>query len=404
MLNNPLVMGAILALGLAAGWGAGAVCRAIRLPAVIGYILVGIVLGRSVLGLLTVQNMKGLSFIIYAALALIGFDIGGELAVRRIREWLRPILWTTLAQALFTAFLVTTGVYLYTGNLYEALIFGSIATTTAPITTAIVIREQNACGPLCSTVFAVVGFGDAMAVVLYALAVLYAEILLSATGAGAWATFGRPAWQVFGALLLGGAAGLFLLAFSRDITRKKRLLATTLAIIAAASVAAYYMHFSVILTNLALGVAVINLTAFRREDLFELARSISTPVYIAFFVLAGASMDLHLLATMGWLGAIYLVCRTVGKITGAGAGSALSHAPSPVRRYLGVCLLSQGVVAIGLATQTAAELGGRAGLQLGTMLVTIVSAAAIVFQLVGAPAARYAIIRSGEALPADGRW
>ena len=382
--------------------GAGAVCRAVRLPAVIGYILVGIVMGRSVLGLLTVQNMKGLSFIIYAALALIGFDIGGELAIRKIREWLSPILWTTLAQALFTAFLVTIGVYLYTGKLYEALIFGSIATTTAPITTAIVIREQNACGPLCSTIFAVVGLGDAMAVALYAVAVLYAEIHLSSTGAGAWATFGKPVWQVFGALVLGGTAGLFLLAFSRDTTKRNQLLTITLVIIAGASAVAYYMNFSVILTNLTLGVAVVNLTAFRREDLFELARSVSTPVYIAFFVLAGASMDLHLLATMGWLGAVYLACRTVGKITGAGAGSALSHAPPPVRRYLGVCLLSQGVVAIGLATQAAAELGGRAGFLLGTMLVTIVSAAAIVFQLVGAPAARYAIIRSGEGLPANG--
>jgi Kef-type K+ transport system membrane component KefB len=386
----------MVAVGLLAGWVAGAACRRIKLPAVVGQILVGMVMGVSALGLFSYQNMKGLSFITIAALAFIGFDIGGELEYSVLREMAGSIFWITALQAVLTAVLVSGAVYLYSGRLYESLIFGAVASTTAPVTTAAVLREEKACGPLTTTTFAAVGFGDALAIALYAAAVLYGKVHLSHGAAGNWQAVGGPLWEMLGALALGILLGLVFLFLARKRTAKAQLLPATVALVGAAAALSYALNLSVVLATTALGITVVNLTAWKREDVFKMVRKVTPPLYIIFFVLAGARMDLRLLGTVGGLVAIFIAARAAGKLGGSYLGGIVSDTPPLVRKYLGFCLLPYGPLAIALAAQTAVELGGSVGLGLEARLITVVAIAAVFFQLVGATLARHAIISCGE--------
>lgn len=392
-----------LALGIALllGWAAGLLCRKIKTPMVVGYIVVGILLGNSLLGVFNNRNIEGLYFIIYLGLACIGFDIGGELAFHKLRNLGRPIFWISALETIGATVLVTTAVYLYTRKLYVALIFGALAAATAPAATVDVLREYQASGPLTTTTFAVVGIDDAYAVIIYAFAAFFAKMLLSHKTVHIAEAVLRPAGEILGSIGLGLVIGIAFLYIIRNYTARRGLMVLTWGVIIATTALANILHFSLILANMALGLTVVNLTRWKRDDLFELIRTTTPPVFVLFFVLVGAQLDAAKLASLGVIGLLYIVLRSAGKISGAYIGGLISDAPDTVRKYLGLCLFSQAGVAIGLSIQTkitfGAKLYGAAGIELGIMAVSVIAATSLLFQIVGPPSTRYAVIKAGEA-------
>jgi Kef-type K+ transport system membrane component KefB len=399
--KDPNFIALALGLALLLGWAAGLLCKKVKTPMVVGYIVVGILLGKSLLGVFNDQNIQGLYFIIYLGLACIGFDIGGELAFHKMRNLGKSIIWISALETLGATVLVTTAVYIYTRKLYIALIFGALAAATAPAATVDVLREYQASGPLTTTTFAVVGIDDAYAVIIYAFAAFFTKMLLSHKDVHIAEAVLRPAGEILGSLALGLVIGLAFLFLIRNYTARRGLLVLTWGVIIATTALANILNFSLILANMALGLTVVNLTRWKRDDLFELMRNTTPPLFVIFFVLVGAQLDASKLVSLGVIGLLYIVLRSAGKMSGAYLGGVISDAPDTVRKYLGLCLFSQAGVAIGLSIQTqitfGAKIYGHAGIELGVMAISVIAATSLLFQIIGPPSTRYAVIKAGEA-------
>ncbi|MBC7246970.1 MAG: cation:proton antiporter [Actinobacteria bacterium] len=398
---NPHVVMMMVGLALLLGWGAGLLCRRLKVPMVVGYIIVGIIMGKSLLSIFNDDNFGGLVFFTYLALACIGFDIGGELAFRKLRHLGKSILWISILESAAATILVTIAVYLYTRKLYVALVFGALASATAPAATVDVLREYQASGPLTTTAFAVVGIDDGIAIIIYAFAIFLAKTLLAGGEVRVAEAVLRPLLEILGSLMLGAAVGLLFLLLIRGYTARRGLLVLTWGAIALTTGLANALHFSLILANMAMGMTVVNLTRWRREDLFEIMRGSTPPLFVIFFVVVGSQLQAGKLLSLGWIGLLYIVFRSLGKQGGASLGGMISRAPESVRKYLGLCLFSQAGVAIGLSIQTMLEFGGgrfgEAGVELGMMAISVIAATTLFFQLVGPPCTRHAIIKAGEA-------
>ncbi|MBC7253495.1 MAG: cation:proton antiporter [Actinobacteria bacterium] len=399
--ESPHFLVSMVGLALLLGWGAGLLCRRLKVPMVVGYILVGILMGKSVLGIFNDQNFGGLVYFTYLALACIGFDIGGELAFRKLRHLGNSILWISVLESLGATVLVTLAIYIFFRDLPLALVFGALASATAPAATVDVLREYQSSGPLTTTVFAVVGIDDAVAIIIYAFAIFLAKFLLAGSEVHVAEAVLRPFGEILGALALGTAIGLVFLFLVRNYTARRGLLVLTLGAIVLVTGLANALHLSLILANMAMGMAVVNLTKWRREDLFEIMRGITQPLFVIFFVVVGSQLMAGKLLELGWIGLLYILFRSLGKQAGASLGGTVSKAPESVRKYLGLCLFSQAGVAIGLSIQTMLELGGgnfgAAGVELGTRALSVIAATTLFFQIIGPPLTRYAIFKAGEA-------
>lgn len=399
--ESPHFLVTMVGLALFLGWGAGLLCRRLKVPMVVGYILVGILMGKSILGIFNDDNFGGLVYFTYLALACIGFDIGGELAFRKLRHLGNSILWISILESMGATVLVTLVLYIYTRDLPLALIFGALASATAPAATVDVLREYQASGPLTTTVFAVVGIDDGIAIIIYAFAIFLAKFLLTGSEVRVAEAVLRPFGEILGALALGTVIGTTFLFLVRNYTARRGLLVLTLGAVVLTTGLANALHFSLILANMAMGMAVVNLTRWRREDLFEIMRGITQPLFVIFFVVVGSQLMAVKLLQLGWIGLLYIAFRSLGKQAGASLGGKISVAPEKVRRYLGLCLFSQAGVAIGLSIQTMLELGGGkfgpAGTELGTTAISVIAATTLFFQIIGPPCTRYAIIKAGEA-------
>jgi Kef-type K+ transport system membrane component KefB len=389
-------------LALFLGWSSGILMQKIKVPQVVGYIIVGVIMGSSVLGLFSTESLDSLVFINFLALAFIGFDIGGELSFKSLGKLGKPIIWISMLESLGAFILVTSAIFLYTKKLYVALIFGALSSATAPAATVDVLREYQSSGPLTTTLFAVVGIDDGMAIAIYAFAGLFAKILLGgAESINYFKVTLLPLAEIFGALAIGFAVGVILLLLVRNVTSRGTLLVFIIGSILVTTGIANILSLSLILANMAVGMTVINLPRYGRPDLFELARSITPPLFIIFFVLVGARLDFSMLMSLGVIGLLYVAFRTIGKQSGTWLGAKAGGAPRAVSRYLGICLFSQAGVAIGLSIETMLEFGsgayGTAGVELGAMAITVIAATTLVFQIIGPPCTRYAVVKAGEA-------
>ena len=399
--KDPNFIAMAIGAALLLGWIAGLACRKIKIPMVVGWLIVGIIFGKSLFAVFNETNLDGLVIFTYLALAVIGFDIGGEMAFRKIRALGKSILWISLLETLGASISVTLAVYVYTRKLYIALVFGALAAATAPAATVDVLREYQASGPLTTTTFAVVGIDDAYAVIIYSFSIFFTKMLLTQKEVKAVEILFKPTLEILGSMALGVAVGALFLFMIRNYTARRGLLVITWGVIVFVTGLANLLGLSLILANMALGMTIVNSPKWKRDDLFEIMRGTTQPVFVIFFVLVGAQLDAAKLASLGVIGLLYIVFRSGGKMSGAYLGGVVSQSPEPVRKYLGLCLMSQAGVAIGLATQTMITLGrggfGPAGVELGTMAISVIAATSLVFQLAGPPLTRYAVFKSGEA-------
>jgi len=393
----------LLLVGLAVVFGTiGAkVFQKLRVPQVVGYIVIGLVLGRSGLGVFdaaTVQSLQPFSFF---ALGIIGFMIGGELRIEAFRRYGRSFLTILLSEGL-GAFIVvsilTTGIsYLSTRDVRSSValgvLLGAICSATAPAATVDVLWEYKTRGILTTTVLAIVALDDGLALMLYALASVAASAMVGAGGASNWQLFAKAGYELFGAAALGTGAGLVLNLVLRRIVDKEKTLPFVIGSVAVVIGAARVLGVDLILSTMSLGMLLSNLAPRRSGAAFRTVESVSTPIYVLFFVLVGAR--LHVSGMSGWLWVLavaYVLGRTAGKMVGAYLGARWGRAAQTVRKYLGLCLFSQAGVAIGLAILCADRFAGP----IGTAVVTIVTATTLLVQIIGPPCVKLAVRRAGE--------
>ncbi len=370
-----------------------------KLPQVIGHILVGILLGVSGFKLYDVTDISNLSMVTYFALAMIGFTIGGELRWARLKRFGKSILVITFFESSVSCLFVFTAVYLLSSNLPLSLLLGGLACATAPGGTTNVIQEYKARGKLTSTLYGVVGADDALAIIFFAILSGVSKILIGVTETIEPLTIiFHIVYDIGGALLLGLGLGLIISIWMLKIhSTEVRHLITLISIFLCAGISVS-MEVSLILSSMVMGIIIANIRPHRSRSCFLSLQHISVPLYMLFFVLIGARLDVSHLFTMGSIGAVYFLFRLFGKYFGAFFGAFAANAPSVVRKNIGLCLFSQAGVAIGLALSVDMEFQkyNLEAQQLGASIVTIITASTLIFQIIGPMMTKHALVKANE--------
>ncbi|MBN1483740.1 MAG: cation:proton antiporter [Chloroflexia bacterium] len=371
----------------------------IGIPQVVGFILVGVLLGSSFLNIVPISLVRELDFISEIALGLIGFDMGSHLRFDELRRLGRSIILILLGNSFGAFLLVAGGVYLVTRSIPMALILGALATATAPAATVDVLAEYRAKGPLTTTLLAVVGLDDALSLLLFSFAVVIAEsLLLHAGGLPLAQMIGLPLLEIGGALLLGILVGAPFQWMLNRLKERHAVCAFIVGTVLFVAGLAETFNVSLILATMTMGVVVANLKSNNSQYAHCMIERVGPLAYILFFVLVGARLQISLLPQMGILGLAYLLLRAVGKFGGAWIGAWAGGAAPSVRNNLGFGLLSQAGVAVGLALSCTNRFQGygEAGVQLANATINVITATTFVVQIIGPIMVKFAVTRAGE--------
>jgi len=393
----------LLFLGLTTlgGLAAGKLMNKIKLPAVTGYVLIGVILGSSVTGILTPDILEKMDLINGLALGFIAFVIGEELEFNSLRKCGKSIIYISICEALGAFILVTLSTYLMIRKLHLALILGAVASATAPAATLMVLRESKSEGILTTTLMAVVAIDDAMALILYGFSSSIAKVLMvRGSNLSISNMILKPSLEIAGAIILGILSGLVLSFFAKKMKSQNELLILIVGIVLLNSGLAQFCSVSELLSCMFMGITLCNAIPSLTNRIFRLTANVTPPLYVMFFVLAGARLQLGLIKVVGVLGGIYTLARILGKVGGASLGGYLSDAPKQIRNYIGFGLLSQIGVAVGLAIMISYEfpvsIYGEAGVQMAVWVVNILLFTTIITEVIGPILTKYAITKAGE--------
>lgn len=406
---HPPGLGILLILGIGVFGGVlGAwLFQRLRIPQVIGYIAIGLLLGPSGLGILHQQNLTGLRPFSFLALAVIGFLVGGELESKTFRQYGKQFIGITLGEGITAFLLVGTAIatlfWLLTGDLRTAmaagLVFGAISAATDPASTMDVLWENRAKGMLTTNMISVIALDDALALLLYTLATA-AAVILAGTEASLLEMAGYVAMELLGSALLGSILGLVLDRMLRHVKSMERAIPLMIGALLLLAGTCLYLHLDVILSAMTAGIIMVNRSPARTHSLFKTLREFASPIQVMFFVLVGAQMHLGNTPLWIWgLAGIYVLGSLLGKYGGCWFGARLSGSDPVVRQNLGLGLFAQGGVAVGLSMMAAQHLSGiqvPGGPDLGTVIVATVTTTTLILQILGPPCTKWALTRAGE--------
>jgi Kef-type K+ transport system membrane component KefB len=385
------------------GFYLGKTMRFLRLPSIIGFMLIGVVIGPSLLNVLGEQLRSILGFITEIALGFVAISIGLELKLATLKKQGLGIILIIIVESLLASTLVTLAVFLLTRNLALALIFGALAPASAPAGTVAVIQEFKARGNLTKALYAVVGFDDGLAIVIFGFAFALARSLLLRANGGVsqplWLLIATPLLEILLSVVAGGVFAVLFCLLARRLGARRDVFILTFGAVLITIGITQVLHLSLILTNLVVGLVVVNsqpqvLSERIRDGLTE----VMPLLFVLFFVLAGSNLHLALLPTLGALGAVYIAARSAGKVGGAWVAAVVTRAESKIRKYLGIGILSQAGVAIGLSLvvkQTLTPMGPW-GARIGILVITTITATSIIFEIVGPIFCKIALHKAGE--------
>ncbi len=390
----------LLGLALFGGTIGGRLFEKLRIPKVVGYISIGILIGQSGFNIIDGDTVKVLEPFNYFALGLIGFIIGGELKREvflkygkrfmciLLCEGITPFLFVTLFIGIVGSFLFGAGPFPWA----LGLLLGAIASATDPATTSSVLREYKTRGPLTSTILGIIVLDDALALLLFAVACSIVGILIG-HGGGILETILRSFYEIAGAVALGLLSGLVLSRILKRQVEKERTLAFSLGMVLLVIGLSLAMGVSMLLAVMTLGIVVVNSSPQKTKEAFSVVGGFASPIYVLFFVLIGAKLQLgHMVLPILFLVVVYLLCGLTGKIIGSYVGARLSKAPTTVLKYLPFSLFSQAGVAIGLSILVAQYFPG----DIANILVIVVTTATFTTQILGPPFTEFALKKAGE--------
>ena len=405
-----------LAIALFAGLMLSRLAKAVHLPAVTAYLVAGLLIGPYLLGSL---GVKGLGFISMAdvksyeliadtALGFIAFSIGNEFRLAQLKHTGKQATVIGIFQAVFTTVLVDIALislhFIIPDKLPlpSAIVLGAVASATAPAATLMVVRQYKARGPLTDILLPIVALDDAVGLVLFAISFGVAKALMSGS-VDVLSVILEPVLEVVLSLGLGFAMGVLLTFFERFFhSRSKRLsLSVAFVFITVAismmkfNIGGVHVAFSSLLTCMMLGTVFCNMCDFSEELMDRLDRW-TAPMFILFFVISGAELELSVFKDpmVILIGLAYIAFRSLGKYCGAGISAKSVKCDPQIVKYLGITLLPQAGVALGMAIKAAA-LGG----EVGSIVRNIILFSVLVYELVGPFLTKIALTKAGEIKP-----
>ncbi|HPC75922.1 MAG: cation:proton antiporter [Thermovirgaceae bacterium] len=378
-----------LSVVLLAGFLLTRLTKLAKLPDVTGYIIAGILIGPHILKLVPPRMIEDMGFISDIALAFIAFGVGRFFRKEVFRETGFGVITITLMESLLAGVIVTLSLhYLFHLDWDFSLLLGAIGTATAPASTTVTIRQYHARGNFVNILLQVVALDDGVCLIVFSIAL---AIVNAGDGAGVCISeIVMPIIFNALALALGFASGFILskLRVSKRSDDDRVILTISLLLgIAGLCVA---VDISPLLSCMLFGTTYVNMAKDR--ELFKYLDRLSPPIFSLFFVVSGMSLDLSTLGSMGVIGASYFIIRILGKYFGAYLGCLIAKTPRNVRNYLGLALIPQAGVAIGLAF-----LGKRVLPEAtGHMLLAIILSSSFLYELIGPVSAKIALIYSGS--------
>lgn len=421
-----------VAIVLIVGFVGGQVARKLKLPNVSGYLLFGLLLGPSLgliipgyEGLITSSDQNALRFISEIALAFIAFSIGSEFNIQSVKKMGKEVNVITLMEvtgAIMLVFLfmlvvpkpasfnndhgITTYNPFTKPNIAFAMILASMSAATAPAATLMVVRQYRAYGPVTKKILPITAMDDIYGIVVFGFFISFAQILVpSGEQLPLWLMISKPFIEVFGSLIIGALIGYPLALLAKKFDRERddiQVLAITAVLLSVGFISflnsekvlgQYQISFSALLSNIITGAMIANLTR-RPIRTFNAVNDFTTPFYVMFFTLAGAGLDLAIIK-QEWLIAlisvIYMLGRGFGKYLGTYLGATMMKSEESVRKYLGLGLLPQGGVLIGLLVIVSQTMKS-----MYPLISTIIMLSILVYETSGPIFAKIAISKAGE--------
>ncbi len=400
-------MTALLMMGFAmvGGLALSRLMKLFNLPNVTGFLIAGLLIGPNLWelvtdgkfgGLITREGLESLNIITTVALGFIAFSIGGEFKLSNIKKLGGQIIVITFVQAMTTVLFVMAAMFFVRGEcenyIARALLLGAIAAATAPAATLMVVRQYRAKGPVTDTLLPVVAFDDAVGLMIFSVCFALAEVFAAGKELTFAATVLAPLREIGLSLVIGAALGALLsLCCKWFHSNGNRLMLMIAAVIMGVALSEVW-ELSSLLVCMMIGALFANL----RKDsivILDLCEKWTPPVFMLFFVISGAELDISIIPQVGVAGIVYVLVRAVGKYFGAFLGAYISKSEKTVRHYLGFTLLPQAGVAIGMAQMVAAseDLSSVAG-----QVVTVVLFATLVYELTGPIITKIALFKAGE--------
>lgn len=412
-----------------AGLLATRLMKLVHLPNVTGYIITGIVMGPFVFGLFfngfdfaSANNselspiyayVSSLGWVNNVALGFIAFSIGSSFKLSALKKVGKKVILITIFESLFASIAVLLALlafhfaYPLSIPLPLVLTMAAIAAATAPAATLMVIKQYKAKGPVTDTLLPVVALDDASALILFAILFQIAKTVATGSAFSLYEMLAKPFIEILISVSLGAIFGLLISFCCRYFKSRANRLTFVIFIIFAA-VGLYYVfklpalgsfELSSLLTCMVAGAFYCNL----REDssvVFSFMDRFTAPIYMLFFVLSGASLDLTVFASKDGLfvlfaALIYASSRVIGKWFGAYFGASIGKAEPQVKRYLGFCLVPQAGVAIGLASTAGSVLSASAP-SIGALIVAITLTSTLIYELTGPFITKAALVKAGE--------
>lgn len=400
-----------LSVALLAGLLLSRLAKKVQLPAVTAYLVAGVLIGPFVLGRIgipgigiTGEQIAGFGLISDLALGFIAFSMGSEFRISQLKRIGKQATFVGVFQALFTTVIVDAALIILhliipdKFSLQSAIVLGAVATATAPAATLMVVKQYKAKGPVTDILLPVVALDDAVGLVVFAVSFGIARSLGTGT-VNVTSVILEPVLEVILSLFLGFVMGLlFTLCEKYFHSRSKRMAVSVTFVMMTVAISSMsfeigsvHIGFSSLLACMMLGTVFCNICEVS-EELMERADRWTTPVLILFFVISGAELELSVFADIMvvLIGAVYIISRSLGKYFGAGISARLSKCNPNVVKYLGITLLPQAGVALGMAIK-AIELGPE-----GAIVRNITLFAVLVYEIIGPLLTKVALTKAGD--------
>ncbi|MBQ8209041.1 MAG: cation:proton antiporter [Clostridia bacterium] len=385
-------MDILLYLGIAmtAGLIFNRIVKKFNLPNVTGYLLAGLIIGPYVLNLVPEVAVEQMGIITNVALGFIAFSIGGSFKISNIKAIGAKVLVITFFEACMASLLVTLAVMLFGFPVPVALSLGAIAAATAPATTLLVARQYNAKGPVTSMLLPVVAMDDAICIILFSIMTSIASVIANGTELSVGEMILDPIREIGLSLVLGAAVGFVVALCSKFFKSRANRISVIVCSIFLCVALADKFDLSSLLVCMMNSAIMVNFSK-ESDKVLDVCDRWTPPLFLLFFVISGAELNLSVLKDIGLLGIIYLVARTLGKYLGATSGSAIVKADKNIVKYLGLTLIPQAGVAIAMSQLVITVLP-----MYGEQIRAVILAATLVYELTGPLVTKAALTSAGE--------
>lgn len=379
-----------LALLLFSGLIFGRIVKLLKLPNVTGYLLAGLLIGPSCFKFLSTDMVSEMELISEIALAFIAFSIGSEFKVSYLKKVGAAPVIIAIFEGLTATLLVTVVLVLFGFDFEISLLLGAIASATAPAATLMVVRQYKAKGPVTETLISVVALDDAVALIAFGFSMAVVNALLHPGQASVAMSILSPFLEIVGSIVLGFILGFVfkypLKYFKKDSNR----LILTAGFVLLGSALATLLGLSSLLLCMCMGAMLVNVSE-SSGSVFRLTEMFTPPIFLMFFVVSGAGLNVSYLPQIGLIGILYVIVRVIGKVAGASLGAILAKAPEVIKKYIGLTLIPQAGVAIGLsliAAQTLPEYGAQ--------IRAVILCATFFYELAGPAITKIGLKKAGE--------